>query len=84
MRRINLLLLTLTATSISGCWSARQEVLPEMGSAHQIADPARVVILVEDPTMPGVYVRTSVTYPAGAWIRLRTDTPLPVNIAPSH
>jgi hypothetical protein len=77
MRTLSLPLLTLTLTSMLGCASARPDLLPEMGVAHQIAEPVTVQILVAEPDRPGAYRRKAVTYPAGAWIRWRTDTPLP-------
>lgn len=68
-------MLTLIALSATGC-ASRPDLLPEMGIVHQIAEPVDVVLLVESPTH-GLYVRKDVTFPAGSWIRFRTDTPLP-------
>ena len=63
--------------TLTGCASARPDLLPEMGVAHQIAEPVTVEIMVAEPNQPNTYYRKAVTYPAGAWIRWRTDTPAP-------
>jgi hypothetical protein len=73
------LLLIWTALLTSGCVGARPDVLPEMTAAHQIAESTRLVVLVEvDDAPPGTFVRKTITYPAGAWIHVRADTPLPI------